>query len=341
MITELQQMFENSRDTGLFTDYDFCVQGQMTEKFSGGKYVSQGSTLFDVASLTKACSHLLFLRLFFGKVISPEDKFEDFFPVPNASSRQLWHFLCYTVKDYNFSYEALRNGTIGPFRDVLLKSGFGPWGKRFQYENLSSACLAFVLENLFNTGIEQILQQRLLFDQCHRNRFTFNPVRKGLIEPGIVVPTRTNLAFRGLVHDPLSFNHPGEDLSVAGLFSDAETLAKTFHFNLDPIINTQFYTEVAVNQLTKLKIVDRKYALGLDIPNDDVLREFEMTGGVEFPLIFRGYTGCRIFFCRKPRVTICFLTNRVFCGDAPESRLYFSKFSWSVIKEVVRRALSE
>jgi len=336
-VQRIRQLFENGRQKGMFTDFDFSVSGDVNTCFSDGDFISRdGSHLFDIASLTKALNHLLFWKLFNSGSLNPEMRFRDFIPVPEGNGRRLWHFLCYVVKDYNFSYEALRDGTSGSFRDTLLNSGFSHWGKRFQYDNVSSAYLAFVLEKIYGMGIEEIFLNEFIQNPMYqRDRFMFHPVDRGLVSAQATIPTCMDLSLRGIVHDPLSLAHKSENIAVAGLFTDASMLCDIFHRTLETMIGSKFYEDVSNNQLVKMGISDRSYALGFDIPYPKSLEGFS----VEKPLVFAGWTGCRIFFSRKPRITICFLTNRVFCKDTSVSRQDFTQFSWSVIRQTLSEAV--
>lgn len=335
---EIKKLFEESVETGWFTDYDVCIKGPVEIKFSGGRHVSQGARLFDVASLTKACTHLLLLKMFVRGELSPESSFARFVPAPQhlGDDRQLWHFLCYAIQNYNFDYEALRDGTTKTFKEELVSKGFGRWSKRFKYDNIASAYLAILLEKLFGGKLEEILRTELLgVSSSMRENFVFHPVKRGLVTPEMVVPTRQNNLLRGRVHDPLSFQHEDTDLSVAGLFSNAETLAEVFHENVNELISAGFYDEVAKNQLMRIGVGENAFGLGFDIPFAMSLQGFNVEG----PLIFAGWTGCRVFFTKRPRITICFLTNRVFCSETQEARMRSREFSWSVIREALRCAV--
>lgn len=330
---DIEILFEKARAEGLFTDYDVCVKGPRSLSFSGGKHVRAGARLFDIASLTKACTHLLFLKLFSKGILSPEDSYNRYIPViqQDGDDRQLWHFLCYTVLGYNIDYESLRDGTTPSIKNELLSKGFGHWSKRHRYDNIASAYLAILLEKMYGADIEEILHAEILLPE-ERSSFLFHPVRRNIVDPSFVVPTRIEDSLRGLVHDPLSFHHQDSNLSVAGVFSTAEVLAGIFHRMVDRLISDGFYSEVASNQLLKLGDHDHRYALGFDIPFERSLKGFSVTN----PVIFGGWTGCRIFFAENPRVTVCFLTNRVLSGDTAESRQRFSEFSWNTIREVLR-----
>jgi|SRR3989344_671864 len=333
---DIYRLFEKGVKDRLFTDFDVCVKnGSFNESFSGGSHVSEGAWLFDVASLTKACTHLLILKLFADKLYYPEDSFKKFVNIrqANGDDRKLWHFLCYVVQSYGVDYESLRDGTTTSMKDSLLSTGFGHWGKRFKYDNIASAYLAIWLEKVFDSGIQELLHHFLLEGE-EKSRFMFHPVVRKLVDPIITVPTRLEKSLRGRVHDPLSFHHELTELSIAGLFSDAKTLTSAFHRGVNKLIASGFYDEVSKNQLPKLGIRENSYGLGFDLPFKSSLENLPIEG----PLIFAGWTGCRVFFAKRPRVTICFLTNRVLCGDTAELRGQFSQFSWSVIREVLRYA---
>ena len=333
---DIERLFEKEIENHLFTDFDVCVlNGTKSGNFRGGCHVSNGSRLFDVASLTKACTHLLMLKLFAEKIFSPEDSFKELIPSiqqERKDDRQLWHFLCYVVQSYGFDYESLRDGTTLSLKDTLLSAGFGHWGRRFKYDNVASAYLGVWLGEAFgNMGLEELIQS-LSINKEDKGNLLFHPVSRGRIDSALVVPTRKEKELCGRVHDPLAFHHEDTELSIAGLFSDAKTIASIFHHGVDMLIASGFYDEVSKNQLTKFNINENTYGLGFDIPFQSSLEGLQVEG----PMIFAGWTGCRLFFAKRPRVTICFLTNRVLCGDTAESRGRFSQFSWNVIREALR-----
>ncbi len=330
---DIQKLFEDASSRGLFTDFDVCVRGAYTCDFSGGLYVSSGAKLFDISSLTKALVNLLIWKMFSEKALSPDDRFDYFLPLPGIGGRELWHFMSYLVQEYAFDFKQLRSGENSRFKRTLLLHGFGNWNKMFCYDNFASAYMGLMLEHYFGTGIESILCHQLLPHAYEHEKLMFHPVRRGSVSPSFVVPARVDLSLRGLVHDPLSFSHQGEDIVAAGMFSTARTLADLFHNHIDKIITSGFYDIGSQNQLQKVGIpeVQHDYALGFDRPWPESLAGVS----VDSPLMFAGYTGCRIFFCKQPRLTLAILTNRVFSGDTLESRASFSQFFWKVVKEVL------
>jgi CubicO group peptidase (beta-lactamase class C family) len=332
---DIERMFEDGAREGLFTDFDVCVRGPVEVDFRGGRFVSDGARLFDVASLTKALTHLVLWKLFSNKKLSPDDLFSGFISVPNVGDRRIWHFMSYVVQNYRRDLKELRDvlhKADGSVFGELIGSGFGSWTKRFSYDNYSSAYLGFLLESMFGTDIEGVIHSQLLMNSSERDSLLFNPVARGLVEPEIVVPT-SNSRWRGIVHDPLSAAHITEKISVAGVFSTAHTLANVFHRTVDEVIASGFYDAASQNQLVGAGIEDHEYGLGFDIPYAQSLET-----SVEGPLVFAGYTGCRLFFAKRPRVTICFVTNRVFLGDSEDSRKNLTRFSWKVIREVLRQS---
>ena len=330
---DIERLFEEGVEDGLFTDFQVCVRGSVRVDFSGGRHISAGARLFDVASLSKALTHLLFWDLFSAGAIRPEDSLGRFIQVSNVDGRQLWHFMSYLVQDYGFDFEKLRRGETGSFRDVLLTDGFGPWERRFSYDNYSSAYLGLILERIFEAGLEEVYHEQLLEGEEEKRNLLFHPVFRGLVSPRCVVPTGPEM--RGFVQDTLAFSHHMEHISVAGVFSNATVIADVFHRALGRIIATGFYDIGSRNQLEKVGISteEHNYAMGFDIPYAQSLET-----SVDGPIIFAGYTGCRLFFAKRPRVTVCFLTNRVFCGDSVETRKRFSSFSWRVIREILRKS---
>lgn len=327
---DIQKMFESGIADGLFTDYDICVKGPIEMHYSGGIHINGGAKFFDVSSLTKALAYLLMWKLFAEGTLSPDNSLSDFLVgVPNTQGRLLRHFMSYVVQDYAFDYVALRRGSIGPCKKVLLEKGFGQWDQKFAYDNFASAYIGFLLEKFFRQDIEFVLQSELASNE---KTLMFHPVYRNILTPNLVVPTRADEGLRGLVHDPLSFSHQKENIVSAGIFSTASDIAHIFHRHLEEIIRSGFYDVGAENQLEKYGITNYDYSLGFDIPYPHNFQGIN----VDTPLVFAGWTGCRIFFAKQPRVTVCITTNRVFCADTPESRKRFSEFFWKVVCQVLR-----
>lgn len=331
---DLVKLFEAGQKEGLFTDYQVCVRGPVDYDAQGGQHIQAGALMFDIASLTKAFTHLVYLKLFAQGKLSPESRLLEYLLVPGAGERRLWHFLSYVVQKYNFGFDEVRCGGNGPLKELLLKRGFQEWGGdvRHDYDNHSSSYLGMVLESVFGTDLERAQHDLLGLDEQERLSLLFHPVYRGVVLSDRIVPTSPKKD--GLVHDPLARAHQDENLSVAGLFSNAQVVAEVFSRNLTQIVNTGFYDVAAQNQLERVGISSdqHNYAMGFDIPYAQSIET-----PVELPLIFAGYTGCRLFFAKEPRVTVCFLTNRVFVGgDSSQSRKNFSAFSWKVIREILR-----
>ena len=178
---DIISLFERGMKQGLFTDFDVCVEGSFKMRTTGGIHVAEGAKLFDIASLTKACTHLEFLRLFSTGQLCPEDSFARFVPVPQHSGddRKLWHFLTYTVGSYGFEYQRLREGQVPSLREELVSKGFGPWDKRFRYDNIGSVYLGLLLEKMFDVNLEVVLHEHLLRAEFDSRRFVFHPVSRG------------------------------------------------------------------------------------------------------------------------------------------------------------------
>ena len=331
---DIEAMFEDGVKEGLFTDFDFCVRGPLELSFKGGRHVLSGAGLFDVASITKALTHLLLLRLFAEGILSPNDKLTRYIRVPKSGERQLWHLMSYLSKEYGFylDYNKLRNGEPGSLKEILLTQGFGDWNQKFQYDNYASAFLGLVLEQLYGTGLEEVFHSQLCVD-VESQKLLFHPKHRGL-DTSLIVPTSSDESLRGVVSDLVSSAYSAENLSIAGVFSDAKTIADVFHRTLAQIICAGFYSVASKNQLAGVDDKAPPWGLGFDIPVPG-----RRLGPVEGPLIFSGYSGCRIFFTERPRLTICVLTNRVFCGDTAEFRERFSKFTWNIFREALQRAM--
>ncbi len=330
-----QRKFKEVINRNFISDFQLSVRGPYCLDVSDGHFKSRGARLFDISSLTKGLAYLVMLKLFALKLYSPETSFESILPeVPNVAGRKLWHFMSYVVQSYDFDFEALRDGKIGPFKKTLLTQGFGPWKKKFYYDNFASAYIGLALEEIFKTDIEEILHAELCDDQHEKDNLLFHPVRRGMLPASCIVPTKwEGRGIPGFVHDPLSLSHQDENIVAAGVFSRAPVIADIFHRMVDFFIETGFYHTMAENQLVKLGITGHDYGLGFDIPWKKNLEGLEVTR----PLMFAGFTGCRIFFAERPRITVCLLTNRTLYRDTEDTRLDFSPFAWEIIREAIRQ----
>ncbi len=334
---DFKRKLDDATQRNFISDYQLSIRGPYELDISGGCFWSRGAQLFDISSLTKALAYLVMLKLFNSGRLSPETLLESILPdVPNICGRQLWHFMSYVVQNYWFDFKGLKRGTVGPFKKTLLTRGFGEWKKEFNYDNFSSAFIGLALEKIFGMDIEKILHQELCDDQYQKDNLLFHPVYRGLVKPERVVPSKWALSVRGLVHDPLSLSHQSENIVAAGVFSRAPVLADIFHEMIGTFIESGFYKVVSANQLVKVGIPkdEHDYGLGFDIPWSSSLEGVT----VENPLLFAGFTGCRIFFAEKPRITVCLLTNRTFYRDKEDTRIDFRDFAWDIVREAIRRA---
>lgn len=340
---DIRGLFEKGLEDGFFADFDVCVRGTgVNLSYSGGKHISVGARLFDIASLTKACTHLLFLKLFAEGKLSPEDVYRNLVSTREwpGDARTLRHFLCYTVGGYALNYEFLRDCGHGikDAKKFLISSGFRHWEHKHEYDNLASAFLGILLEKIFGDDLEKVLVKNLP-GPVDTERFGFHLVNRGLVSPDLVVPTSTDPSLRGIVHDPFSRRHQAQNLSVAGLFSDAETLTVIFEKVVDELIVSDFYDEAVTDQLKKLGIIGPPYGLGFDMPMPGRFGDLDVKGS----LIFTGHTGGRIFFTKEnketgmPRLTLCLLANRVLYHKGP-ANVEYRNFCWQVINEALKYA---
>ncbi len=337
-MNSLQRKLDAAIRRNFFSDYQLSVRGSRHMDIWGGHFQSQfrGAKLFDISSITKALAYLVMLKLFNSGALSPETFFETILPnVPNTNGRQLRHFMSYVVQEYGFDFRGLKHGTVGPFKKTLLEQGFGTWKKNFDHDNFSSAFVGLALEKIFGMDIEEILHKELCEDKYQMDNLLFHPVRRGLVRPEFVVPSKWDLSVRGLVHDPLSASHQDEHIVAAGVFSRASVLADIFHETIGQFIKSGFYKVMSANQLEGFGIPkdEHDYGLGFDIPWQRSLEGVT----VKNPLLFAGFTGCRIFFAEEPRITVCLLTNRTFYRDKEDTRIDFSAFAWDIIREAIQR----
>lgn len=317
---------------GLFTDYDVCVEGRVRLRVNEGPHVSQGATLFDIASLTKACVHLVLLKLFANKILSPDVSYRELLPVPElpGDARTLRHFMCYAVQSYNFDHKWVKSdANTSTIRDVLMK-GFGVWKNEAGYDNYTSAYIGLLLEHYFKERLETILWEHLLDKGDDRNRFRFHPVSYGVLSKDKVVPTSPDPLVRGVVHDPLCAKYVNTPIAVSGIFTDAEMLARIFHRAINSF-SEDFRHEIAEDQRALLGISGEPHGLGFDIPGPTRFKRIPLKD----PLLLTGYTGGRIFFARKPNVTVSLLTN--FAMTRTEDKLVkFKALCWEVLRTAVR-----
>lgn len=310
-----------SLDLSLYDHYDICLirgNGDFTRRSnSEGK---EGK-LFDVASLTKAIVHILICELIAFKKIDLNDKISGFIEgIKNPGERTVLDFLRFTVQSYGFDYASLKTESFnGNIDELLISKGFGIHLKEHRYDNIASVFLGILLKRILVAGDLQDAINLAIGDE--KLKVVFHP------DKSLVINGKP-------VHDPFTFNQRHCKIATAGIFSTAEVIAKIFYKKITFILEKEFYEKISANVLEGIDNSHR-FGMGFDIPYlDNRVYQF-----VENPLVFAGYTGCRLLFGiekknNKP-IVMCILTDRVHKGDSPDKRRDFSAWFWSYVISVL------
>ena len=333
----IHRLFEDkAKEARLFTDYGFCAEygGSRSTSFFGGPHVRQGAKFHDIASITKMLTHLLILKLAAQKKICLEDPLDKYVSVPNANGRKLWHLLAFLDEKHAFynQYDNFLRG-VPSVKKVVMSMGYDDWTKKHHYNNFSSVFLGLVLEKIFGGTLEEIFHAELCLSEETRY-LLFHPQLRG-VDSRLVVPTGQDESIRGLPHDPIARANAHEQLSIAGIFSTADTVAQVFSRNFDFIMRSPIYNLAASNVLEGVDGGAPPFGLGFDIPLPTRFPGMDLDG----PLIFTGHTGSRIFIVRRPRIVVSILTNTTFCFDPKqdrERRLEYKAFCWKVLTEALK-----
>lgn len=305
-------------DISLYDHYDICVIR------GGGDVITRSNSnrkLFDIASLTKAVVHILICELAACKQIDLKHKISSFIEgIKNPGDRTVLDFLRFTVQSYRFDYASLKTKPFdGDIDNLLISEGFQTHLKQHRYDNVASVFLGILLKRI--ACLPNLQDAINYFIDSKKLNIVFHP--------------DTELIVNGQpVHDPFVFMQRHYQLATAGIFSDAEVVGRIFYKKLTIILEKGFYKTMSSNVLDGVDN-SHKYAMGFDIPYlNNPVHEL-----VENPLVFAGYTGCRIFFGIEKKtnklIVICILTDRVHKSDTPESRMEFSKHFWSYVISVL------
>ena len=303
----------------LYDHYDICViKGDEISTTT-----NSSDKLFDVASLTKAIVHILICRLYARGEINIQHRISSYIKdIANSGERTVLDFLRFTVQSYGFDYPQLKikpYRTGGDIEDLFIYSGFQTHLREHRYDNVATVFLGILLKKI--TGINNLQGAiNYLIDDKGLN-IVFHP------DPKLTVNNQ-------FVHDPFACNQRNFQIATAGIFSRADILAKIFYQQFEYLLNRSFYSQISSNTLEG---VDNRHswAMGFDIPYPDN----PVYCFVEKPLVFAGYTGCRIFFgiekTKSKPIVICILTDRVYKNDSPQSRRDFSKWFWEYVISVL------
>ncbi|EGO8393964.1 TPA: beta-lactamase family protein [Enterococcus faecalis] len=302
---------------GVFSGASFCfIEGEKEESNCWGlaqikptKEQLTSAMLFDVASLTKVVgTTTVILQLVEEGKIILDQSLQTYYPSFQDSNITIRHLLTHTAD---------LQGYI-PNRDQLnaqeLKDAYNhsfhvgkAIGKKVVYTDAGTILLGFMLEEMFQQSMIEILSERVLLP-LGMNESTFLPKN-----PLNCVPTELHEQrglIRGTTHDPKAFvlrEHAGN----AGLFSNVYDLTKfvRMYLNRGSYHNHQFLKKETIDLLlvNQVPAADKPRSLGWD---------FKYDVATQRPLLFHtGYTGTFLLIDVRQQSAFIFLSNRVHPED--------------------------
>lgn len=173
--------------------------------------------------------------------------------------------------------------------------------KAFHYTDINLILLGFMLEELYDQPLDEILEQEV-FDPWQMKRTSFGPVVQA-------VPTVKGIP-AGIVHDPKA-QVLGVHTGSAGLFSDLTDLQVFVQHYLEDEFTANLTENISPSE-------PRSLVWNLD--------------GADW-LEHTGYTGPFIMFNRKAQKAAIFLTNRTY--------LYDDRSLWIAKRQELRDVIKE
>lgn len=189
----------------------------------------------------------------------------------------------------------------------------------YRYSGLFFLLLPDIIEAIVDQDFETYLRESF-YDPLGANRLMYNPLDKYPMEK--IVPTEQDTYFRetlirGYVHDEAAAMLDGVSCN-AGLFSNAEDLAKLFQMYLNggEYNGRRFLVKEAVEEFTKYQFPenDNRRGLGFDKPLIDYDPDASYVAKDASPLSFghSGFTGTFVWADPEHDMLFIFLSNRVY-----------------------------
>ena len=310
--------------------------------------------LYDLASLTKVlASTFSLMKLYDENKLELNDKISDYFPELKRSNKKhttIFESLSHTsgwvpyISHQNFIKK--RNGdlkrsivrnkihkrfSVQMNNNLFLKNSYSKkLFKRIRKSKLNTVN-AYDYSGLFFFYVPKLIHKvtGLNFENYFYNTFInkkeitllFNPIN--VFSKKIIVPSEYDSIFRkelvhGFVHDEAA-SFMGGISGNAGLFGNAQSVGSLLNF-LGP--NSTMFKQATVHKFTSYAFKNSKIrrGLGFDKPySNDEYGEYPNKNLSKDSFGHTGFTGTMFWVDPKKKLTIVFLTNRVYPSRKNES----------------------
>jgi len=190
-----------------------------------------------------------------------------------------------------------------------------PPGEVFDYSCLNYITLQRIVETISALSL-QVFAQRHIFTPLGMKHTDYNPVGETLALTAPTTRQPDGSVLKGVVHDPLARELNGGVSGNAGVFSNAEDLARfaAMLLNDGKSNNKQFLGQLTVKAMTRTPHGFETFgrSLGWDLYSD-----YEHDGDIFGALAYghTGYTGTSMTLDPETKTAVIILTNRVHPDD--------------------------
>jgi CubicO group peptidase (beta-lactamase class C family) len=345
MNKRIRRILQSGIDSGLYTTVSFGASIDLKRSFEAvtkyplGTTTSAKQKVFDIASVTKLFLSILVYRLITIRaqfLLSESNrerahriaKFDLNTPIVeltdisgiHTEKLRLRHLLNFHAEFNTFSKpeEILVNGNIaGMFKEIRSVGLVCPPGEKFAYKNAHSILLGVVLEEVFGSTLEDLMQTHVckplgllhttanpLGMLCHVVHSGFCPVSKNEVQLGQVSDLVARLSYQ-----------QGRLLGSSGLFSttcDVLTLLELIINNGSFVHHERmdFIHPSLIEVLSQSETKDKHFGTGMGLWNNfrKNLEKFNPSP-VEDGLFKSGYSGIMTCVSRKKRMAFVCQTN--------------------------------
>ncbi len=250
---------------------------------------------------------------------------------------------CMPVQPGMYAHQALEDSMVAWVLDTpQLRRNRRTGRYSYKYSDLGYHLLKRIAERKLNQPIDEFLAQNFYKPLGLRN-LGYRPLNNHPVDQ--IAPTAFDPFYRhgqiqGSVHDENAAMLGGV-AGHAGLFSNAEDLARLLQMNLNggSYGGTQFLTQATLEKFTAYQREGNRRGLGWDKPERS--RNGGGTGALASDLTFghTGFTGTCVWVDPKYDLIYVFLSNRVYPN--PENRLLVSQDVRTRIHQVIYEAMMD
>ena len=251
---------------------------------------NKGSTIFDIASLTKLFTTTRILQIMENNKLNLDDKIYSY--LPSFKEKKI------SIRDcliHKTGFKPSLSGRYTLNRSQIIDSIMN--GEDFIESNYNStqySCINFVILGLLIETLDQMTLvksfKQFIFDPLHMNNTSFNPKQKNLCAPTELNNNRGLI--QGEVHDQTCLAMGGIS-GNAGLFSSLDDML----LFTQAIMDHRILKKNTIDLLFKTNI--NKRSLGWNIFKSNVLYH-------------TGFTGPVIVYDRENEKALILLTNRTY-----------------------------